>query len=628
MTIVSFVMLSLLLQAQELLLEVGGQKVTVEEFLYYYQKNSVNQASGDITPIDDYMQMFIDFKLKVAEAKWEKLDTVSAFQKELAHYTKQLSKPYLVDQQEVDRLVREAYERKLQEVHASHILVRLPEYATPEDTLYAYRKIQKIRQRVMREPFAQVAMGTSEDPSVKRNGGDLGYFTSLQMVYDFENVAYQLKPGQISEPVRTAFGYHLIKCHGTRKNVGRVKVAHIMLLTPKGLSSDELQLKKQRIQELYHELMSGKNFSSVAKKFSEDKGTAANGGILPWFGQGDMVPEFEKAAFALNEDGALSKPVKTSYGWHIIKRIEREQPGTFAQERTKIEQQVLRSQRVQVAVDSLVAKLLRKDQAIVHPERLAYFYEPTIANVGMADTLLFYKGIAFRIDDFQIYLRENLPHDSLMVNSVLVADKFNTFVQEKVLRQRNRELEKAYPEYGYLVKEYHDGLLLFELMDRRIWGKTMKDTADLYAYYQQHNAVYMWPERFEGRVYECQSAAVCEKVKKAQRGGLFSAGLKDEELLTHFNKDENMLTITSGTFSKGENGYIDAFIWGDKKIPGYIFIRGNKIKPQPKEFSQVKGQVTADYQKELEEEMKKTLRNKFKVIIHEEIWEKTKSTFQ
>lgn len=619
--------LSLFSQAQNILLEVGHHQVTVDEFLHYYQKNRVNQATGKVTPIDQYLEMFIDFKLKVAEAQRLKLDTLSSFKEELNHYTQQLSRPYLVDAQEVERLVKEAYERKQQQVHASHILIRLPEYAYPKDTLYAYRKIQKIRQRVKHDLFEEVAKGTSEDPSVKRNAGDLGYFTALQMVYPFESAAYSLKPGEISEPVRTAYGYHLIKSHDKRKNWGRVKVAHIMLLTPASLTSSEQQQKKKQINELYHMLMEGEDFAELAENYSEDKGTAHTGGELPWFEQGDMVAAFEEAAFELARDDAFSKPVKTSYGWHIIKRLDREQLGSFQEEKDALKKQVLRSQRAQIAVDSLVAKLLRKHQARLYPQHLGYFYAPASNQAELFDTLMVYKDRRYRLADFQKHMAARLPHDSLMHNPIVVHREYLSFIQDSVLGSRKAELAELFPEYRYLLKEYHDGLLLFELMDKRIWGKSAEDSVALRQYYQTHKDDYMWPERFKGVVYECQSAKICKQVAKARRGGWFKKGLSDEQLLNRFNEDEKMLTITSGIFSQGENGYIDAYVWGDKQLPGYVLVKGKEIKPQPKPFLQVKGQVMADYQQELEEELKKELRNRYKIEIHEQNWQQTKAKF-
>ncbi len=625
--LIAFSFLSLLGQAQEILLEIDDQQITVDEFLHYYEKNRVNQVTGEITPVEDYLQMFIDFKLKVAEAKRLQLDTLSAFKEELAHYTKQLSRPFLVDQEEVERLVQEAYERKQHEVHASHILVRIPEYAYPQDTLYAYRKIQRIRRRLNHDPFAEVAKGTSEDPSVKRNAGDLGYFTALQMVYPFETAAYALKPGEISGPIRTAYGYHLIKSHDKRKNEGRIKVAHIMLLTPSSLSSADQERKKQQINELYHKLMEGASFTELAENYSEDKGTARTGGVLPWFSKGDMVASFEEAAFELSRDGALSKPIKTTYGWHIIKRLEREQPGTFEEEQKSLRQQVLRSQRIQVAVDTLVEKLLSQHSSLMLTQRIKWFYAPAAANLSLSDTLLVYKNETYSLSELQAYMHQVLPHDSLMSNPILVEKSFKDFVQDKVLASRKAELTELYPEYRYLLKEYHDGLLLFELMDKRVWGKSSEDSSALLRFYKEYETNYMWPERYQGTVYECTNAKVCEQVKKARRGGLFRKGLSDEQLLSRFNEDEKMLTITSDLFVQGENGYIDAFVWGQKQVPGYVFIKGEKIKPTPKPFKQVKGQVMADYQEMLEEKLMAELHNKFKIEINEENWQKTKSAF-
>ena len=298
----------------DLLLTIDGKKIPKEEFIRLYTKNKTNITTGEVTSVPDYLELFINFQLKVLEAEKLGYDTLSSFINELKGYREQLARPYLIDKESNDLIIKEAYERMLLEVRASHILVEVFPDALPDDTLFAYDKALAIRTRIINgEPFEYVAKGASDDKSVKYNGGDLGYFTVFEMVYPFENAVYQMNIGDISMPVRTQFGYHIIKKTDSRKSNGQVKVAHIMLLTPQGIVPSDEQRKKEQINELYHRLKKGEDFIELAKQFSEDRGSSRNGGDLPWFGVGRMVPEFEKAAFELKLNGDISLPVKTSF---------------------------------------------------------------------------------------------------------------------------------------------------------------------------------------------------------------------------------------------------------------------------------------------------------------------------
>ena len=293
-------------------LEVGGELVTLSDFQHVYGKNN-RDSVYTVEALDEYMELFVNFKLKVLEAEALGMDTASAFKKELAGYRTQLARPYLVDSELLDALVEEAFERKGMEVRASHILVSVEENASAADTLRAWNRIQGLRTRVENgEDFETVARSKSgsDDPSVTSNGGDLGWFTAFQMVYPFECAAFNTPEGELSEVVRTRFGYHILQVTGKRKARGEVQVAHIMVRMPKDAPQDQVANAEGRIQEVKRLLLSGESFESLAMKYSEDPSTANKGGLLPWFGTGKMVEEFENAAFELKEAGDLARPSK------------------------------------------------------------------------------------------------------------------------------------------------------------------------------------------------------------------------------------------------------------------------------------------------------------------------------
>jgi len=346
----------------EILLTIHDRKITKAEFERIYRKNNRNSSIIDKKSLEEYLDLFINFKLKVIEAKELGLDITASFIKEFEGYRKQLAKPYLIDNKTNEELISEAYKRIKQEVRASHILIRVDINATPEDTLFAYNKTLNIRERLLEgEPFEIVAKRTSDDPSVKNNGGDLGYFTAFQMPYSFETAAYNTNVSELSMPVTTRFGYHIIKVTDKRVAQGQIKVAHILLTVSQGAKQEEKEKARKKIVDIYEQLKNDEDFGELAKKYSEDPGTAKNGGELPWFGVGRiMVREFENAAFALKKNGDISGPVRTSVGWHIIKRIDKKEIESFDEMKTQLENKISKDERALISKMSFIQKLKRE----------------------------------------------------------------------------------------------------------------------------------------------------------------------------------------------------------------------------------------------------------------------------
>src|SRR5688572_20898809 len=343
------------------LMTIAGTPVTKAEFEKVYRKNNNKEGSYDMKDVREYLDLYINYKLKVKEAEEEKLDTSQTFINELKGYRKQLAQPYMTDKEVTDALIREAYDRLQKDMRASHILLNLSPDALPKDTLATYNRALKIRDLILKgADFEKMARDSSNDPSAKDNGGDLGYFTGMQMVYPFETAAYNTKPGQISMPVRTKFGFHIIKVTDVRDAQGEIKVAHIMIKSPANAPDSVTKQASAKIDEIYQKLQTGEKFEDLAMKFSDDKGSAKSGGVLPPFGTGRMVPEFEKAAFELKKDGDYSAPVKTSYGWHIIKRIEKKPVPSFDQKKNDLKTQVSRDSRADISKNSMIARIKKE----------------------------------------------------------------------------------------------------------------------------------------------------------------------------------------------------------------------------------------------------------------------------
>lgn len=619
-------------QNSEVLVEIDNETITKDEFLRFYEKNKINLTTGETIPVDEYLELFINFKLKVLEAKNQGLDTSRNFQSEFEGYKKQLAKPYLLDSATIDKLVKEAYHRMQYKVRASHILVRVKENASPEDTAFAYKKAVKIQNRIFRgEPFPVVAKGASDDPSVKNNAGDLGYFTVFQMVYPFENAVYSMKVGEIKGPVRTRFGYHIIQLTDKKKARGEVKVAHIMLADSKNRTTVNSNQNKELIYQLYHRLKQGEDFAEIAKEYSDDKGSAANGGELPWFTVGQMVEEFERAAFALKNNGDISKPVKTNYGWHIIKRIDRNEPKPLEEIKDDLRRKVINDHRSLKAQKALIEKLKKEYQFIEKRSNLPVFYDST-ENImkynesyfkskdKQHNTLFILNNKEVTVNDFENFIHNNKPQN---ITPNHYYDLYNNFVDNYILEFEESRLADKYPEYKYLLKEYYEGMLLFELMDKEVWSKALSDSIGLKKYYSNHKDNYKWNERWQGSIYFCKTENVYQKVKKdINKRRLFSKKLTNEELLEKYNNENEVLKIEEGIFNQGDNSIIDEMVWNNPSKENdnlFILIKGEKLKPTIKPFSEAKGDVISDYQEYLEKEWIKTLRDKYNIRINNQV---------
>ncbi len=642
----TFIGVSLIIsqESNNTLLTIDGEKISKEEFLRIYNKNTQNIDSGEKTDMDEYLDLFINFKLKIIEARNQGIDTLPSVKEEIQKHKKELARPYLVDNDVLDSLVREAYQRSKKEVKASHILIKFPKNLTYKDTSFTYEKAKDILKRIIKkgESFNEVARATSDDPSVKKNGGNLGYFTALQMVYPFENKVYKMQSGKISNPVRTKYGYHLIKKTGERKAKGEVRVAHIMLLAPESMPEEKRKEKKDKINEIYHELMRGADFKEMAKKHSDDKGSANQGGKLPWFGVGRMVPEFEEAAFSLDKTGEITTPVRTSIGWHIIKLLDKRELGSFEEERKQIKKKVTNNPRYSIARDSLLEQLkntykFSKDDSLY--ERYASsiikdnkIYPSEAKDKMLQKKLIEFEAHSFTLKDFTEYHEQALKKLRQKFQGRYFLDEaLKAFADEKIIDYEREKLPEKYPEYKYTFKEYREGILLFEIMDRKVWSKASEDTTGLKKYFNNHRDNYKWGERFKGKIYLADNKKILKKVKKLKKGGLFRRSRSDKEILNEYNTNgENKVEIKEGTYLKGENRIIDQQAWNigqkkDIKENRPYFVKGEKIPPQNKALDEARGAVLADYQNYLEEQWIDKLKKKYKVEVNHKVLENLKN---
>ncbi|WP_210466480.1 peptidylprolyl isomerase [Rufibacter roseolus] len=574
--------------AEPVLLTIGPEKVPVSEFAYVYEKNnSAADSAFSSASVNEYLNLYTNFKLKVAEAKSRGLDTTQAFKTELGGYKEQLAQPFLTEKSVTDQLVREAYERLKKEVNATHILVSVDMEADPKDTLAAYQKIMDLRnQAVNGTPFEQLAQRFSEDPSARENNGNLGYFTALQMVYPFENAAFNTPVGQISQPVRTRFGYHIIKVNEVRPAQGEIKVAHIMVRAQQGLPKADSLAAKKKIDEIYSRVLRKEDWNKLTSQFSEDAASADNGGELPWFGTGRMIPSFEEAAFALAQPGAITPPVQTVYGWHIIKLLERKELPSYEEMETSLRNRIAKDSRSELNKAAFLRRIkaenkFQENQAIKTATlKLAdstlvtgkwKFSVPAEPKNLPTATLFTIAGKPYTVGSFATYIEANQRARQNVSPSHAMNLLYDKFVETSLLDYEREHLEEKHQDYKMLVNEYHDGILLFQLMEEKVWAKAVEDTVGLKAFFEANKANYMWGERAQATILSAANSAVMNQAKALLAAGRFpSSRHKQIDLLftTGANKLSNAATAqldqlastmqADSALSLDVTGYIDA----------------------------------------------------------------------
>ena len=630
---------------------VNGEAVSLSDFEHIYKKNN-KEAVITKEDLDEYMNLFINFKLKVTEAEALGMDEDPEFIRELSGYRKQLARPYLVDTELLDEIVLEAHNRQQEEIRARHILVTVSPNAAPADTLRAWNRINRLRNRVLNgDDFETVARAKdgSDDPSAVKNGGDLGWFTAFSMVFAFEEAAYNTPVGELSGIVRTRFGYHFLEVTGRRPAMGEIHVAHIMIKVSNIENKALIHRGKEEIDAVYQLLENGESFESLALKYSADESTKSKGGVLPWFGAGKMEETFSEASFALENDGDYSQPVLTTYGWHIIKRLGYKAPLTFEEAEKALRKKVSRDKRAEVTKTSFINKLKTEYSFRSFPVRInniksaasaidsVFFPEHPLVYSKTSDlgkTLFSINGNNTTVGDFVEFANSVMIRNLDRGSDMIIDELLDRLIEEKLLAYEDSMLEKKYDDFRLLINEYHDGILLFELTDEMVWSKAVKDTAGLIAYHEANTSKFMWGERIEMSAYTCENAEIAEQVKKAIEAG------EDVRELRKTLLQENPLAIKieEGKFPAGVNTWCDAVFAlraNDQykaSENGYTIVEmpagGNAvviikvldfIPPAPKTLEEARGQIIASYQDYLEENWVSSLKEKYTVEVNEEV---------
>lgn len=644
MKIISFVLFSIFsltaLKAQDdVLLTIDDQQVLLSEFERIYNKNS-NIEGYENKPPAEYIEMFINFKLKVLEARKLGYDTMSTFVNELAGYREQLSRPYLQDRSQIDKLVREAYNRTITEVNASHIMVRLPENPTPADTFAAYNKALSIRTRLLAgENFEEIARNESDDPSARTNKGVLGWFSAFSMVYPFEDAAYNLKVGEYSLPIRSRYGYHIITTNGFRPALGEIHLAHIMVRTA---GSDD-NLKKARIDSCYNLLKQGRSFAEMVKRYSDDAASARNNGLMRWIRSGELPGEIEEKVYALKDSGTFTQPVRSDFGWHIFQLTGKRPVASFEQLKSQLEEKVLMDERGKRTEETFVNKLKKEYNFTSYHDNIAELaaimdssvysgnWNPS-ASGELIEPVFSIKGKDYTQKDLANYIAQTKRYNTRETFKTIVDRKLNEMVFNELIAEEKKLLEEKYPSFRYLIEEYHDGILLFNIMDDKVWSKAASDSAGLLKYYQDNSVNYLWGERADVSLYTFSDPSLTKQVLKLAKKRI-GTGISASEFIADVcgNDTVRCVEIRDRKYEKQDEVPGGGFNW--KRGYTKTFPEGNKttvlavnaiLPPAQKTFEETLGQVTADYQNYLDQQWVDSLRSKYTVRVNHDVLQRIK----
>ncbi len=633
-----------LAQNKEVLFTVDGKPYYTDEFIRVYNKNLDLVKDESQKDLNNYLDLFISYKLKVNKAQKLALDKESKYINELKSYRTQLSKDYLTDTEVTEQLVQEAYNRMLKEIKASHILFLVDENASPKDTLKAYQKAISTRERILKgEDFGKLAQELSEDPSAKDNKGDLGYFSVFRMVYPFESGAYNTKKGEVSKPVRSRFGYHIIKVDDIRENRGEVTVAHIMVTKSEADAKNKEALEK--INTIYQKLQQGEKFEELVMQFSEDKTSAEKGGKLARFSSGQLNSvAFENAAFGIKNAGEYTQPVETEFGYHIIKLIEKHPVKTYEQLKTDLENRIKRDERSKRISDSFNHKLESKYKPVVDEKLLKKALDLITENYYKDDFKLPENTTAFNKPIYTIQSKVYTGVDFLnyiqtqqhRVNKIEPLERLKQTIVENFKTSNLNEyhdgnLENEFAEFRYIMEEYKEGLLLFDLMEKEIWQRAHTDTVGLEAFYQKNKNNYKWNERLSAVVASSVNREHVEKTKK-----YFEKNKSIEYIKKQLNKNAVVnIMMDEGLFEQNSNGLPKEYKLAKgvseiyKQGDYYYVILGKEITPSTvKTLEEAKGRVISDYQQYLEETWIDELKKEFSYQVDNNVFDKVKNQLQ
>lgn len=637
------------------LFNYGNKMVTTKEFYKGFSKNKDKGYVSKASEVDEYLELYKKFKLKVQDAYDQGLDTTEDFKTELATYRKQIAKPYLTDKVVNEQLVNEAYERMKYEVKASHILIVVRPFASPQDTLIALNKIISIRNKIDSGlSFENAAVEFSEDPSAPNNQGSLGYFTAFQMIYEFENYAFNTPVGKISRVFRTEFGYHIVKVFDKRLSKGEISVRQIKIEMNPNPSQEEVLEAEAKINEVYKKLQNGEKFVSLVQQYSEDASSVLKNGELPLFSMTSVrYPEnFKNTAFSLLIDGDYSSPIQTANGFHILQRISLKPIDSLSKIKGSILNKISRDSRQYrntLAVYEKAKKMYKfKENKKYNAILLKYIDDALLIGELKEDSVkmkspessvsLFALNKAkktYTVKDFTKWLVEVQKPSNSKSKSSVIEQYYQAFRLQNIMEFYENDLENTNDTFAALYKEYKEGILLFTLTDKKVWSKSAEDTVGLKNFYNEHSSQYNFKDRYEATIYRCANRTIAESLKKDLENGLTMDSILKK------NNRSNPLNVSNpmtGKYEQGNNQYANMIftsgltnqkyliIEDPKSVGGFVVIVVHNFIPAGKKtLNEARGSVMSDYQASLEKEWIQQLLLKYPIVVNQTAYDSIKA---
>ncbi len=619
----------------DVLFTISDEPVLATEFIRVYNKNLDLVQDDSQKGVESYLNLFINYKLKLAEAKSLGYDKDPVYLKELKTYQNQLTQNYLTDKNVTDELVLEAYERTINEVKAQHVLVRVENFET--DTLQAFNTVLAFKDRLKNENFDSLKKEIHNGKNIFVE--DLGFFTAFKMAYNFETKAFNTNVGNVSDPIRTKFGYHVVKVLDKRKSKGEVSVAHIMIANTQ---KDNTLVAKDRILELHRLLVQGEDFGNLAKQFSDDKSSSVRNGELKPFKSGQInSTKFENTAFSLKNIGDISEPIQTQFGWHILKLIKKTPVPNFNKIKQDLEKKVGKDSRSKLVRSKMFDKLLSEYNVSEKNPNLGLFqsnvffddsnkYWDVINEIDNTKVFLQIKDRSYTFRDFIDFLNKNNKSiNKKWDKKFIINHQYKFFLEKSLFQFKKDNLEYENQDFANILDEYREGLLLFELMQDKIWEGAKNDTLGLKVFYNNNMKNYLWPDRIIGSIASSSSYKTIKKVRKS-----WLNNNSNDEIDKSLNLRQQNVIFSKGEFELGQSPLPENFKLRIKS-PISKIIKENStffvvkveefIPESQKTISEAKGQLISDYQNELESRWILELKSKFHIDLNEEVFQKVKS---
>lgn len=614
----------------------GNKPVSKEEFLKAYNKNAT-ETKPDAKAYREYLDLYIRFKLKVQAALDSRLDTLPSQKSELRSFRSQVASAYMNDEESVNKMIDEAIQRSGTEVRLSHIFVQLPMGASEEQVKKAQEKINLAYSRLQKgEDFGKLAAELSEDPSAVNNKGNIGYITVFTLPYDLENLAYSTPLGKFSAPYKSKIGYHIFKKEAERKALGKIRVAQVLLAFPPDVTPAKKQQLAQLADSLYKALQKGADFKQIALQFSNDNISYQNGGELMEFGIGKYEADFENAAFALANDGDISAPFTTSYGYHILKRLQVKTPNPDKNDkanREEMRQLISQNDRMEVAKKNLVKKVFQQTGYKKMPVNEKSLFRitdsvmeskktPALPDLKSNTVLFSFPGQNIRLQDWINYLEASRAVQQAQGRKPN-RELFDLFVETTALEYYRDHLEQYNKEFAYQLKEFREGNLLFEIMQRKIWDRASADTAGLKAYYNSRKNNYWWEASADALIFTASNDSVANALKENLE--------KDYKNWRQWVDNSNGAILgDSGRFELGQIPVVERTAFSEKLITApvknetdnsltFAYIIKMYNNREPRSFNDARGFVINDYQGYLEERWIAELKKKYPVKVNEAV---------